>query len=78
MFASVLGVARDNAEVLKAALLREAAASDQFELRGDNSFGQVFVLRFPITTAAGTATVMSAWILRHGEDFPGLTACYIV
>jgi len=78
VFASVLGLSLDNADALRAALLRVAVTSDQFEARGDNGFGQVYVLRFPLTTAGGTATVMSAWIIRHGEDFPKLTTCYIV
>ena len=37
-----------------------------------------YVVRFPLTTRKGTATVLSAWIIRHGEDFPRLTTCYIV
>ncbi len=77
VFASVLGLSPDNAGVLKAALLRAAATSDQFETRGDNGYGEVYVLRFQLTTTAGTATVMSAWIIRHGEDFPRLTTCCI-
>jgi hypothetical protein len=44
----------------------------------DNGFGEVYVLHFPLTTTKGTATVLSAWIIRHGEDFPRLTTCYIV
>ncbi|WP_420827328.1 hypothetical protein [Halochromatium salexigens] len=28
-------------------------------------------------TARGAATVLSAWIVRHGEDFPRLTSCYV-
>ena len=78
VFASVLGLSPGNCDVLKVALLQMAAASDQFEARGDNGFGQVYVLRFPLTTPAGAATVMSAWIIRRGEDFPRLTTCYIV
>lgn len=78
VFASTLGLSLDNADRLSAALLRAAATSDQFEARGDNGFGQVYVLRFPLTTPAGTATLMSAWIIRNGEDFPRLTTCYIV
>jgi hypothetical protein len=35
-------------------------------------------LRFPLSTAKGTGTVVSVWIVRHGEDFPRLTTCYIV
>ena len=78
VFASALGLSLGNCDVLKAALLQAAAVSAQFEARGDNGFGQIFLLRFPVTTPAGTATVMSAWIIRHGEDFPRLTTCYIV
>jgi hypothetical protein len=36
------------------------------------------VLDFEMRTAVGTATVRSGWIVRHGEDFPRLTSCYVV
>ena len=78
MFESVLGITLANAQVLRSALLNIAASSDQVKPGGDNGFGDVYVLRFPINTAKGTATVLSAWIVRHGEDFPRLTTCYIV
>ena len=55
-----------------------AAASDQVEARGDSGFGNVHVLRFPLSTAKGAGIVLSVWIVRHGEDFPRLTTCYIV
>jgi hypothetical protein len=77
-FESVLGITLANAQVLRSALLNVAASSDQVKPRGDNGFGDVYILRFPINTAKGTATVLSAWIVRHGEDFPRLTSCYIV
>ncbi len=78
MFESYLGITLDNADVLRIALLAAAANSDQAEARGDNGFGDVFVLRFPLTTGKGSATILSAWIVRHGEDFPRLTTCCIV
>lgn len=78
MFESVLGINLDNAHILRSMLLNAAAFSDEVEARGDNGFGAVYVLRFPVTTTKGTATVLSAWIIRHGEDFPRLTTCYIV
>ena len=78
VFESVLGVNLANAQILRNALFNAAAFSDQVESRGDNGFGAVYVLRFPLDTAKGTATVLSAWIIRHGEDFPRLTTCYIV
>ena len=78
VFTSVLGITLANADVLRRALLDAAANSDQVEPRGDNGFGEVYVLRVALTTAKGTAIVLSAWIIRHGEDFPQLTTCYIV
>ena len=78
VFDSVLGITLVNVNVLREALLNAAATSNQVELRGDNGFGEVYVLRFSLTTMKGTATVLSAWIIRHGEDFPRLTTCYIV
>ena len=78
VFDSVLGITLANVGVLRDALLNAAANSDHAEPRGDNGFGTVYVVRFPLTTTKGTATVLSAWIIRHGEDFPRLTTCYIV
>ena len=78
VFASVLGVTLDNADLLRRAVLDAAAESDKAESRGDNGYGEVFVLRFPMRTETGSATVLTAWIVRHGEDFPRLTTCYIV
>jgi len=48
------------------------------EARGDNGFGEVFVLRFPLQTETGAALVLTAWIIRHNEDFPRLTTCHIL
>ena len=78
VFESALGITRSNAEVLRRALLDAAARSDRVEWRGDNGFGDVFVLRFPVTTVVGTATVLSAWIVRPEKGFPRLITCYIV
>src|SRR5262245_5199472 len=78
VFDSVLGITLANADVLRDALLNAAAHSESAELRGDNGFGEGYVVRFSLTTPKGTATVLSAWIIRHGEDFPRLTTCYIV
>jgi hypothetical protein len=78
VFQSVLGITRANAAVLYSALLEAAASSDNAVYRGDNKFGEVYELRFPMTTAQGTATVLSAWIIRRNEDFPRLTTCFIV
>ncbi len=78
VFESVLGITLANAHVLSDVLLKNAANSNAFVSKGDNGFGEVFVIRFPLITGKGDATVLSAWIVRHGEDFPRLATCYIV
>jgi len=78
VFESALGVSLANAQLLRQAVLEAAAKSDQAEFKGDDGFGEVYVLRFPMTTPMGTAMVLTAWVVRHGEDFPRLTTCYIV
>lgn len=78
VFESALGITHGNAEVLHAAIRLAAASSDEVEARGDNGFGEVFNLRFAMTTDCGSATVLTAWIVLYNEDFPRLTTCYIV
>lgn len=78
VFASALGITHDNADLLRAAVLVAAAESHEVESRGNNGFGEVFVLRFPMKTDRGTAMLLTAWIIRQSEDFPRLTTCYIL
>src|SRR5438477_523122 len=78
LFESALGITSANADVLRNALLTAARNSDQAEARGDSGFGELYTLRFPLRTSHGAATVLSVWIVRHGEDFPRLATCYIV
>lgn len=77
VFESVLGISITNVAALRRALRDHAARSDDAEWRGDNGFGNVYVLRCPVTTAKGTASVLTVWIVRHGENFRRLTTCYI-
>jgi hypothetical protein len=78
VFASVLGIGPGNSRLLCDAIRGAAASSTDVESRGDNGFGRVFVLKIPLETPAGRAVVLTAWVVRHGEDFPRLTTCYIV
>ena len=78
VFASALGITQANADVLGAAIRSAAVSSDAAEARGDNGFGEVFNLRFTMTTSRGSATVLTGWIVLHNEDFPRLTTCFIV
>jgi hypothetical protein len=78
VFQSTLGIKVADAQVLRDALKRAAVTSEQAVHRGNNGFGEVYELQFRLTTQKGTATVLSAWIVRNGEDFPRLTTCFIV
>jgi hypothetical protein len=78
VFESVLGITSSNQQVLREAILTAAVNSDEAEALGDNGHGLVYVLRFPLTTANGTAMILTAWIIRREEDFPRLITCYIV
>jgi Domain of unknown function (DUF6883) len=78
VFESALGITITNKEILVRALLSAAKNSNGFVSLGDNGFGEAYVLRFHLTTNKGSATVLSAWIVRHNEDFPRLTTCFIV
>ena len=78
VFASALGITLANKEILTHALQAAAKNSNDFSAHGDNGFGETYALRFKLTTATGSATVLSAWIIRHNEDFPRLTTCFIV
>ena len=78
VFESALGITLENKHLLASALLDRAAHSRDALATGDNGFGHTYVLRFRLTTHQGSATVLSAWIIRRDEDFPRLTTCYIL
>ena len=78
VFESVLGITLANGEVLRQAILLAAENSDDAEPLGNNGHGEVYILRFPVETRRGSATVLTVWIIRDGEDFPRLITCYIL
>jgi hypothetical protein len=78
VFESMLGITRRNQQVLREAILAAAVDSDEAEALGDNDYGTLYVLRFPLTIAHRTAMILTAWIIRHEEDFSRLITCYIL
>jgi len=78
VFASALGITLAHVAILRRAILEAASSSENVEMRGDNGYGQVYVLRFLLSTTRGSAVVLISWIVRHGEEVPRLTSCYIV
>ena len=78
VFESALGLTLANVDVLHQAIHSAAETSDDAEPLGNNGHGEIYVLRFPLKTQKGSATVLTMWIVRDGEDFPRLITCYIV
>ncbi len=76
VFAAVLGLTADDAEILRDALLQAALTEDATPADQDE-FGQRYVIDFQMQGPQGTAIVRSAWIVRTGEQFPRLTSCYV-
>ena len=79
VFRSRLGFTAADSDMLRQALL-DAAAHRQDDLLPilADEFGRRYVLDFELTTATGSATVRSAWIVLAGEDVLRLTSCYVL
>lgn len=77
VFASALMLRAENAAELQAALF-EAALTYEAIATEQDQYGQRFVLDFPMIRETRQAIIRSSWIVRHGEDFPRLTSCYIL
>ena len=78
VFESSLGITRQNQQLLADALCKAATDSADVTSMGDQGFGEIFEIRVPLATDRGQATVLSAWIIRRGEDFPRLVTCFIL
>ena len=78
VFDSMLGITTANKAILISGLRTAIENSDDAEFQGNNGHGDVYVLRFSLATERAAAAVLSAWIIRDGEDFPRLITCYIL
>jgi hypothetical protein len=77
VFASVLGVTSEEAEVLRQRLL-DAAAEEDVTLGEQDDYGQRYVLDFLMTGPRGSATVRSVWIILAKQNAPRLLTCYVL
>jgi hypothetical protein len=75
--ASLLGITRENADLLIDAVQHAAKTGDAVVGKLDK-YGQRYVIDFDLTGPVGTATIRTAWIIRSGEDFPRLITCFIL
>ncbi len=77
VFKAILGLTAEDADTLREKVL-EAAKTLDARAAEPTSYGDRYVIDFELTTASGTATIRTAWIVRNGEDFPRLTSCYVL
>ncbi len=77
VFKSALNIGINDAEILKMALL-QAVQNNAATLLETNQYGTKYSLEFEMTHQSKTATIKSAWIVRHNENFARLITCYIL
>lgn len=75
LFASILGMAANDAEELRQILL-EVVKTHEAQLGRQDKFGQRYTLDFQIEWQNRKATLRSGWIIEHGSEIPKLTTCY--
>ena len=72
---ATLGFTAENADELRAALLKAVASNDA--QAAVDQFGDRYVLEFEIEGPQGNGIVRSTWIVRRGERAPRLTSCFV-
>ena len=77
VFAAVLGLTAQDAQALRQALLTAIRTHEAIPTERDE-YGQRYVLDFSMSGPGGQAVVRSCWIVRHDENFPRLTSCYVL
>ena len=77
VFKSVLGWRADQAEDVRHRLF-EAVLLEDASFLGADDYGQRYALDFRVQGAGMVTIVRSLWIIRHGEDFPRFTSCYVL
>ena len=73
---ATLGFTAENADELRAALLK-AAASNDAQTAASDQFGDRYVLECEIEGPQGKGIIRSTWIVRRGERAPCLTSCFV-
>lgn len=69
VFAAACGITASDADFLRQILLTAAQQGDAALGRAD-IYGQRFVIEWEITGVGGPVKLVTAWIVRHDDDFP--------
>lgn len=74
VFSALLGIAADDADVLRAALLR-AAMMENAKLGVSDQYGTRYIIDFQMRRGQRMANVRSCWIVRKSEVAPRFVTC---
>lgn len=77
LFARTTGITVAEVALLRDALLA-AAREKEATLTRRNDFGETFEVSFNFAGPAGSATILSVWIILKDEESPRLVTCYPV
>ena len=77
LFRDLLKLSADDAPRL-AAWLRRLAASHDVTLGKPSPFGQKYELRAQWQEGNASYTVLSVWMIHHGEHIPRLVTTYVI
>lgn len=77
VFASALGLTRNDAEWLRDELLRVARESD-CSLGQLTPHGQRYIQDFDVARGEKSCRIRSVWNIRPNEDFPRLITCFVI
>jgi hypothetical protein len=77
VFLSTLGIAQDDAEWLRAALL-DAVQEAEATVGASDEFGVRYTVDFDLSRGERRARIRSAWIVLRGEQAPRLTSCFVI
>ncbi|MGE3240638.1 MAG: DUF6883 domain-containing protein [Pirellulales bacterium] len=76
VFKASCGLTAEHAEWMRDQLL-QAAANDDASSGKQYAFGQRYVIECNLEGPVGKARVVTAWIVRDGEDFPRFVSAYV-
>jgi hypothetical protein len=77
VFKAALGLTLADVYFLQSKIQQATIHEEAFQ-QDATPYGDRYVLDFNLTTAVGRATIRTAWIILHEEDFPRLTTCYVL
>ena len=77
VFKAALGLTLEDASFLQTIVQGVANTHDAVP-QEPSAFGDRYVIDFILETESGVATIRSAWIVRHDENVPRLTSCFVM